>query len=76
MMDYNRGMGIFAETPGVASRCVKCGKCEKHCPQGIKIMENLKEASKYLEPFWIRGALKIARAFTGVNRKRKKEKKL
>jgi ferredoxin len=32
-----------------ASNCVGCGKCEKHCPQGIKIRENLKEAKKDLE---------------------------
>ncbi len=32
-----------------ASQCVGCGKCEKHCPQGISIREELKNASKKLE---------------------------
>ena len=32
-----------------ASNCVKCGKCEKHCPQHIPIREKLGEAQKELE---------------------------
>ncbi|MBQ8621868.1 MAG: aldo/keto reductase [Oscillospiraceae bacterium] len=32
-----------------ASNCVGCGKCEKHCPQGIRIRKELKEAQKVLE---------------------------
>ena len=33
-----------------ASMCTGCGKCEKHCPQGIAIRKELKEAQKVLEP--------------------------
>ena len=29
--------------------CVGCGKCERHCPQGIQIRAKLKEARKELE---------------------------
>ncbi len=32
-----------------ASNCIECGKCEQHCPQGIKIREELKNARKVLE---------------------------
>ena len=32
-----------------ASNCVRCGKCEKHCPQHIAIREKLEEAQKELE---------------------------
>ncbi len=38
------------QTPGSASRCIGCGKCERHCPQGLPICEKLKEASRELEP--------------------------
>ena len=32
-----------------AANCVECGLCEKHCPQGIKIRQELKNARKDLE---------------------------
>lgn len=32
-----------------ASQCVGCGLCEKHCPQGIDIRNQLKNAAKELE---------------------------
>lgn len=32
-----------------ASNCVGCGKCETHCPQGVPIREQLKNAKKELE---------------------------
>ena len=32
-----------------AANCVECGLCEKHCPQGIQIRQELKNARKELE---------------------------
>ena len=32
-----------------ASACIGCGKCEQHCPQGISIREELKNARDALE---------------------------
>ena len=32
-----------------ASRCIKCGRCEKHCPQGLPIRENLQQVSREME---------------------------
>lgn len=43
-----------------ASKCTGCGKCEKHCPQGIAIRKELKEAQKVLEP---RVIYKVAQKF-------------
>ena len=41
------------KVPGSASRCIDCGKCERHCPQQLPIREMLKVAAKELEtPFY------------------------
>ena len=32
-----------------ASECIGCGKCEKHCPQGLPIRQYLQDAQKELE---------------------------
>ena len=42
-----------------AYNCIGCGKCEKHCPQGIAIRQQLKNASKALEIPVYRVARKI-----------------
>jgi predicted aldo/keto reductase-like oxidoreductase len=42
-----------------ASQCKKCGKCEKHCPQHISIINSLEKVNKRMEPFWYKTAIKL-----------------
>lgn len=35
--------------PAYASNCIKCGKCERHCPQDLEIMELLDDVSNNME---------------------------
>lgn len=37
------------EKQGLASQCIKCGKCERHCPQQLPIREELIKVQKRLE---------------------------
>ena len=39
----------FRKNVTEASQCIGCGKCEKHCPQGLPIRQHLKAAQKELE---------------------------
>lgn len=45
------------------SNCIGCGKCEQHCPQGIKIREELKNAQKVLEGPLYKVAKKVVPLF-------------
>lgn len=46
-----------------ASLCVKCGQCEKHCPQNIAIMEELKNVTKSMEGFYYKPARILIKKF-------------
>lgn len=51
------------KTPGNASRCIGCGKCEKRCPQSIPIREKLKEAGKEFETIKYKLLLKAIKLY-------------
>ena len=54
----------FRKNVTEASKCIGCGKCEKHCPQGLPIRQHLKEAQKELETPVYRIAKFFAKIFT------------
>jgi predicted aldo/keto reductase-like oxidoreductase len=48
-----------------SKRCVKCGACEKKCPQHIEIIKSLELVAKRMEPFWFRVVIRLVRKFAG-----------
>lgn len=46
-----------------ASQCVRCGKCEQHCPQQIEIRKELENAAGELETFSYKAAKWAVRRF-------------
>ena len=57
--EYVKCTGKFAP----ASVCIGCGKCETHCPQGIEIRKELKEAAKVLETPAYKAVYKVTSVF-------------
>ena len=55
-------VGLTRE-PAFASQCIRCGKCEQHCPQSIPIRDKLQEADRALRPLPYKIAIRAARAF-------------
>ena len=50
--DWNPGFyyrNVYTRDGGKASSCIKCGKCEKACPQHLPIRNLLEDVAKAFE---------------------------
>lgn len=71
MYTENKGTGIkeYMQTvalrrkPAFATQCIRCGHCEKVCPQGLNIMDLIQEADKAVRPLPLRIGYAAARKF-------------
>ncbi len=52
------------ENSTAASACIRCGKCEQHCPQGLPIRKHLNTVAKELEGPVYRMARTLTRRYT------------
>lgn len=53
----------FQKEMSLPGECVKCGRCEEHCPQHIEIRERLKEAERVLLPWYYKIGVRCLRLF-------------
>ena len=68
-LEYFQTIALRSE-PCEANLCIKCGKCEQHCPQNIPIREKLVEADKALNPPFVKIYNKAAkRVMVGKKKK-------
>jgi predicted aldo/keto reductase-like oxidoreductase len=70
MQQYATSATLISTQSGSATNCIKCCKCEGHCPQHLPIRQALAQVRGRMEPPLIHGGIAIARAFLG--RKNKK----
>ena len=69
--EYLQSVSLVEDTV-FADKCIKCGKCEKHCPQELKIRDLLVEADKAVRPPYQKVAITIARRFMLGKKKKAK----
>jgi predicted aldo/keto reductase-like oxidoreductase len=63
---YLQTLGVLSRQPAFASLCEGCGKCERHCPQGIPIRRELKTVKKEMEGLGFRPLVSLARRFLRI----------
>jgi predicted aldo/keto reductase-like oxidoreductase len=60
MQQYITGTGANRPAENRGGRgCVKCGLCEKKCPQQIAITDALQAVTRRMEPFWFNTAITL-----------------
>lgn len=62
MLEYAQITSLKKDATSL-TQCVKCGACEKRCPQHIEIRKELQNAKKALQPFYVRVILKVVQKF-------------
>jgi predicted aldo/keto reductase-like oxidoreductase len=63
MQQFLTSTAVMGKNPSSPRLCVKCGKCEKHCPQHLPIRNALKKVSARMEPLLIRIGISLVRNF-------------
>jgi predicted aldo/keto reductase-like oxidoreductase len=63
MQQYATSATLTSSKTGSAGNCVKCGKCEQHCPQHLPIIKSLEQVRKRMEPLPMRLVISAARRF-------------
>lgn len=61
MLQYITSTAANRSGDHLASSCIGCRKCEKHCPQDIAISESLVDVAKRMEPFYFKIAMSVMR---------------
>ncbi|MDR0947152.1 MAG: aldo/keto reductase [Ruminococcus sp.] len=59
LKNYFMNTAVMSKTSHLASQCIHCHKCEKICPQNIKISDMLTLVKKRFEKLPVRAAIKI-----------------
>jgi len=68
MKQYIMSTGFISETGSGPGLCVKCGRCETHCPQKIPVMKELANVKRHMGPWWMNLVSACARSILGKKR--------